>query len=82
MAGPLSDIRIIELAGLGALLYGSLRLADMGAEVIRVERLADVLPSADRTPRRYPVGIGAPVDRRRPQTPRWHRNASSVGGRR
>ena len=53
MAGPLSDIRIIELAGLGALPYGSLRLADMGAEVIRVERLADVPPSADRTPRRY-----------------------------
>ena len=53
MAGPLSDIRIIELAGLGALPYGSLRLADMGAEVIRVERLADVPPSAGRTPRRY-----------------------------
>ena len=27
MAGPLSDVRILELAGLGALPYGSLRLA-------------------------------------------------------
>lgn len=42
MGGALNGIRIIELAGLGALPYGSLRLADMGAEVIRVERLGDV----------------------------------------
>lgn len=47
--GPLKGITIIELAGLGALPYASLRLADMGAEVIRVERLRDV--PADRTPR-------------------------------
>jgi len=49
MNGPLHGIRIIELAGLGALPYGSLRLADMGADIIRVERLADV-PN-DPTPR-------------------------------
>ena len=42
MAGPLSDVRIIELAGLGALPYGSMRLADMGAEVIRVDRASEV----------------------------------------
>ncbi len=41
-AGPLAGVRVLELAGLGALPYGSLRLADMGAEVIRVERTADV----------------------------------------
>ena len=41
-AGPLAGVRVVELAGLGALPYGSLRLADMGAEVIRVERTADV----------------------------------------
>ena len=41
-AGPLAGVRVVELAGLGALPYGSLRLADMGAEVIRVERIADV----------------------------------------
>lgn len=49
MNGPLHGIRIIELAGLGALPYGSLRLADMGADIIRVERLADV--PDDPTPR-------------------------------
>ena len=40
--GALAGVRVIELAGLGALPYGTLRLADMGAEVIRVERLSDV----------------------------------------
>ena len=40
--GPLSGVRVIELAGLGALPYGSLRLADMGAEVLRVDRLSEV----------------------------------------
>lgn len=40
--GPLDGVRVIELAGLGALPYGSLRLADMGADIVRIERLADV----------------------------------------
>ena len=53
MTGPLSDLRIIELAGLGALPYGSLRLADMGADVIRVERISDVPDPADRSPKPY-----------------------------
>jgi alpha-methylacyl-CoA racemase len=35
-------MRIVELAGLGALPYGSLRLADMGADVVRVDRLSEV----------------------------------------
>lgn len=42
MAGPLAGVRVIELAGLGALPFGTLKLADMGAEVIRVDRLAEV----------------------------------------
>ncbi|MCH2185388.1 CoA transferase [Myxococcota bacterium] len=42
MSGPLAGMKVIELAGLGALPYGSLRLADMGAEIVRVERLRDV----------------------------------------
>ena len=40
--GALAGVRVVELAGLGALPYGTLRLADMGAEVIRVERTAAV----------------------------------------
>ena len=42
MSGPLHGVRVVELAGLGALPFGSLKLADMGAEVIRVDRLAEV----------------------------------------
>ena len=49
--GPLNGVRIIELAGLGALPFGSLKLADMGASIVRVERLGDV--PVDRTPRRH-----------------------------
>jgi len=47
--GPLDGVRVIELAGLGALPFGTLKLADMGADVIRVDRLADV--PADRAAR-------------------------------
>ncbi|MCU0274131.1 MAG: CoA transferase [Acidimicrobiales bacterium] len=42
MAGPLSGVKVIELAGLGALPFGTLQLADMGAEVIRIDRAAEV----------------------------------------
>lgn len=42
MSGPLAGVRVIELAGLGALPFGTLKLADMGAEVIRIDRLAEV----------------------------------------
>lgn len=38
MMGPLRGLKIIEVAGIGAAPYGCMMLADMGAEVIRVER--------------------------------------------
>jgi alpha-methylacyl-CoA racemase len=48
--GPLSGYRILELAGLGALPFGTLKLADMGADVIRINRVneaPDEIPSAE-----------------------------------
>jgi alpha-methylacyl-CoA racemase len=39
MPGPLADLRIIEVAGLGAGPYCGMMLADMGAEVVRIERM-------------------------------------------
>lgn len=42
MAGPLAGVKVIELAGLGALPFGTLKLADMGAQVVRIDRLAEV----------------------------------------
>jgi alpha-methylacyl-CoA racemase len=38
MAGPLSGVRIIELAGIGPVPFAGMMLADHGADVIRVER--------------------------------------------
>lgn len=36
--GPLSDIKIVEFAGLGPTPFAAMMLADMGAEVVRVQR--------------------------------------------
>lgn len=40
MLGALEDIRIVELAAIGPVPYGVMLLADLGAEVIRVDRVA------------------------------------------
>ncbi|MGD8733590.1 MAG: CoA transferase, partial [Gammaproteobacteria bacterium] len=37
--GPLEGIRVLEVAGLGAAPYAGMMLSDMGAEVVRVERM-------------------------------------------
>ncbi|WP_421702442.1 CaiB/BaiF CoA transferase family protein [Aliiroseovarius sp.] len=36
--GPLSDLRVVEIAGLGPTPFAAMWLADMGAEVVRIER--------------------------------------------
>lgn len=41
-SGPLAGVKIIEMAGLGALPFGTGKLADMGADVIRVHRTGEV----------------------------------------
>ena len=38
MSGPLTGYRIIELAGIGPAPFAAMMLADMGAEVIRIDR--------------------------------------------
>ena len=42
MSGPLAGYRVIELAGIGPGPFAAMLLADMGAEVIRVERAGAV----------------------------------------
>ncbi|MEJ2514239.1 MAG: CaiB/BaiF CoA-transferase family protein [Gammaproteobacteria bacterium] len=71
MAGPLQGLKIIEVAGLGAGPYCGMMLADMGAEVIRIERmpllpLRSALPDPMNRNRRSvgldlrkPEGVGA-----------------------
>jgi alpha-methylacyl-CoA racemase len=51
MAGPLAGIRVIELAGIGPGPFAGMMLADMGADVLRVDRTGAVREGA--TP---PVG--------------------------
>ena len=50
MSGPLAGYRIIEIAGIGPGPFAAMLLADMGAEVIRVERAAAVRGPAPDTP--------------------------------
>lgn len=40
--GPLSGIKVIEFAGIGPAPYGAMLLADMGADVIRIDRSSGV----------------------------------------
>jgi crotonobetainyl-CoA:carnitine CoA-transferase CaiB-like acyl-CoA transferase len=38
MGGPLAGVRIVELAGIGPAPFAAMVLADLGAEVVRVDR--------------------------------------------
>jgi alpha-methylacyl-CoA racemase len=59
MAGPLSGIRIIELAGIGPGPFCGMMLADMGAEIVRVDRSQSVRPGpAGDGPRGDVLGRG------------------------
>ncbi len=44
MTGPLAGIRVVEMVGLGPCPFAAMMLADMGAEVIRIDR--KVVPGA------------------------------------
>lgn len=41
--GPLSGVRVIEMSGLGPTPFGCMVLADLGADVVRIDRVADVV---------------------------------------
>ncbi|MBL8535268.1 MAG: CoA transferase [Betaproteobacteria bacterium] len=38
MAGPLQGLRVVEMAGIGPGPFAAMLLADMGADVIRIQR--------------------------------------------
>lgn len=40
MTGPLAGVRVVEMAGLGPGPFAAMLLADMGAEVVRIDRLS------------------------------------------
>src|SRR4051812_9469457 len=43
MAGPLDGVRVLELAGLGPAPFGAMVLADLGADVVTVDRAGSVV---------------------------------------
>jgi len=42
--GPLSDLRVVEFAGLGPAPFACMMLADMGADVVRIDRKGTTTP--------------------------------------
>ena len=48
MTGPLTGVRVLELAGIGPGPFCGMMLADMGADVLRVDRAGWVRPGDDR----------------------------------
>jgi alpha-methylacyl-CoA racemase len=50
MPGPLAGFRIIEIAGIGPGPFAAMMLADMGAEVVRVDRAQSVRGPAPESP--------------------------------
>jgi alpha-methylacyl-CoA racemase len=53
-AGPLAGLKVLELGGIGPVPFAAMLLADMGADVVRLQRPGD----------RSPVSGGEGVDRR------------------
>ncbi|MEN3614638.1 CaiB/BaiF CoA-transferase family protein [Plantactinospora sp. ZYX-F-223] len=49
-AGPLTGVRIVELAGIGPGPFAAMVLADLGADVVRVDRVGEVRPERFGTP--------------------------------
>ncbi len=60
-AGPLSGVRVVELAGLGPAPFGAMVLADLGADVLRVERTRMPGPRPGAVDRRLVLTRGRPA---------------------
>ena len=56
MAGPLAGVKIVELVGIGPGPFAAMLLADMGADVVRVDRVESVDRGFD--PGGVPVSTG------------------------
>ncbi len=62
-SGPLAGVRVVELVGLGPGPFCGMLLADLGAQVLRIDR----------------VEAAKAVDRSRPATNAMHRSKQSIG---
>src|ERR1700722_6885447 len=59
--GPLAGLRVIELAGLGPGPFCAMVLADLGAEVVRLERVGMPPATAGAVDRRQGLPRGGPA---------------------
>ena len=50
MAGPLSGLRVIELAGIGPGPHATMILGDFGADVVRIDRPSANPAESSKTP--------------------------------
>ena len=48
VVGPLSGVKVVELAGIGPGPFCAMLLADLGADVVRVDRMTQVDLGIDR----------------------------------
>src|SRR5580693_4461017 len=66
MAGPLAGLRVVELQGRGPGPFGAMVLADLGAEVVRIDRPAETpaAPSGSAAPSASAAGPEAGVETR------------------
>ena len=55
MTGPLAGVRVLELPNIGPVQFAGMLLADMGAEVLRLDRATDVATGSER--RRIRVAV-------------------------
>jgi alpha-methylacyl-CoA racemase len=70
--GPLAGLRVVEIAGLGPGPFCAMVLADLGAEIIRVERTGIPAAAAGAVDRRQVLTRGRPslgVDLKHPEGP-------------
>ena len=78
--GPLAGVRIVEIAGIGPGPFAAMMLADMGADVVRVDRASSVWGGDPSEPPRdvmnrgrrslgvdlkHPEGVATVLDARR-----------------
>jgi alpha-methylacyl-CoA racemase len=56
--GPLAGLRVIEMVGLGPGPFAGMLLADMGAEVLRVDRTSEARPPEGTGPATNPMNRG------------------------
>src|SRR3984885_10540949 len=83
MSGPLDGVRVLEFAGMGPTPFAVMMLSDMGAEVVRVDRIGTRPPGpVPNQLHRGHLAAGRTGGRARRGFPAWHHGtARSRAGR-